>query len=139
VGTVIATALCDVVKPFPVVVTWQTCVASPQVPGATLTVARIVAVAPALVVISPVKAGNRAATMEPVSCPASMLLLMRVCVSVVPRIAPAGNAGSPVISEDAMLLLVSVCASVVPTIAPLGAVRLASQAEPLLTAIPAAG
>jgi hypothetical protein len=37
----IATADCPVTKPLPFVVTWHTCVASPQEPGPEFTVARV--------------------------------------------------------------------------------------------------
>lgn len=54
---VIAVAVCEVTKPFPLVVTAQTWVASPQAPGPPFTVARVSATAPLELVASPVNPG----------------------------------------------------------------------------------
>jgi hypothetical protein len=74
---VIATAPWLVTRPFPFVVTWQTWVASPQVPGAPLTVASVIVKLAAGFVTSPVCAG---------SCPAAK------AVDVVINVALAGIA-----------------------------------------------
>ena len=42
----IDTAVCAVVRPLPLVIVWQTCVASPHVPGPLFTVARVSACDP---------------------------------------------------------------------------------------------
>lgn len=54
---VILVAVCEVTKPFPLVVTAQTWVASPQPPGAPFTVARVSETAPLELVASPVNPG----------------------------------------------------------------------------------
>lgn len=56
----------DVTRPLPLVVTWQTWVASPQEPGALLTVAKVNATEPAGLVTSPVCAGSADAGNTPV-------------------------------------------------------------------------
>src|ERR1700733_2601376 len=61
------TADCAVTRPLPFVVTWQTCVASPQPPGAELTVASVVAPVPPVLVTSPVRPGALVAARTPVT------------------------------------------------------------------------
>ena len=68
-----------------------------------------------------------------VNTPASIVLLVSVCVAVVP------TTPVRVLSAKVMVLLVNVCVAVVPTKAPEGAVRDVVHAEPVETAIPAPG
>ena len=61
----ILVAVTDVTNPFPLTVIAGTALALPNDPVVEFTVARVVATAPATVVMSPVKAGNLAAGTVP--------------------------------------------------------------------------
>src|SRR5438874_414644 len=86
-----ATCETAVILPLPSTVNCTACVESPKAPGLAFTVASVVALEPADVDTSPENAGSRVADRVPMLIwDASMLLLVSVCESLVPTIAPSG-------------------------------------------------